>query len=98
MNHPDISERLTRAIEGGCGEMSGIGIQALAREVQLGISPWFVDEFADAIRRDVFTPENFGKLVGFDWDDEDTDQLDLSLHRIWEAVAPGQPYPGDETA
>lgn len=93
MTEPDISARLKRALE-ACAEMSGIDI--LGMEVRDGVSPWLVDEFADAIRRDVFTPENFGKLVGFEWDEEDADQLDESLHQIWEAVAPDQPYPGNE--
>lgn len=92
----NISDRLSRAIRGACLGMSGVGIEALGKQVREGTSPWFVDEFSEAIRSGKFTPEGFGRLVGFDWDDEDADQLDESLREIWDAVAPGKPYPGDQ--
>jgi hypothetical protein len=90
-----LDEPLRNAILAHCLYMEDDGLESLGRDVAHGSLAWFPAEFAAAIRAGVFTPELWGRLTETGLDDDETDQLDEDLRRVWAHAAPGQPYPLD---
>jgi hypothetical protein len=90
-----ISERLQRAIEGGCHMVDELMIESLAQSIQGGRMTWFIGEFAEAIQSGALTPHVWGVLTHTHLDDDDAEQTDKDLRYVWAQVAPGRPYPGD---
>jgi hypothetical protein len=89
---PELSDRLRNLISERCAHLDDAAVQSLAVDVRHGAYPWFVDEFAAAIRDETFTPELWRDLV----DVERTEETDDDLRAIWSQVAPELPYPRDE--
>ena len=71
-------------------------VEKLAASIRLGGIPWFLDEFAEAIRSGTFTPHIWGVLTQTGLDNDDFEEMDKDLRYIWSKVAPDRPYPGDE--
>lgn len=94
MNH--ISEQLRDVISRYNPALGGPLLAGLSKDVQSGKYPTLEADLSTAIREGAFSPPQFGELVHMDWDDEDSDQLDATLRDLWDAVAPGKPYPGDQ--
>jgi hypothetical protein len=91
-----LSARLQRAIEGGCHMMDDLVIGSLVKTIRGGGSPWFVEEFGEAIRSGALTPHIWGVLTHTDLDDDDYEQTEADLRYVWSQVAPETPYPGEK--
>ncbi len=93
---PEISERLFNTLKNYINEGDYFLIEKLGETVAMGSLPWFVEEFEQALRAGAFTPQWWGKhFYNDEWTDEEADELDEDLRNIWNAVAPGRPYPLD---
>jgi len=92
----EISERLFEVLKSAVVEGDPVIIEALGETVAMGSLPWFVEEFEQALRAGAFTPQWWGKnFYNSTWTDEEADEMDEDLRNIWNAVAPGRPYPLD---
>jgi hypothetical protein len=88
----ELTERLRTVLGTYCTEMSGV--EALGADVAQGVHPWFVEEFAAALRSGAITAAVWSDVTHIDYDDEQGDLLVEDLREVWEAVAPGEPFPG----
>lgn len=94
-----ISEDLKESLQDYVNQGDSIGIARLGNAIREGSEEWFLVEFEAALRSGAFTPQWWGRvLYNDDWTDEETNWLDRDLREIWEAIAPGRPYPLDESS
>jgi len=88
----ELSERLREVLGTYCVEMSGL--RALGSDVARGVHPWFVQEFAAALRSGTVTTAVWSELTHVDYGEDEWDFLAEDLREVWEAVAPGEPFSG----
>ena len=91
-----LSDRLVEVIRDYLNQMSGAA--ALAVAIGHGSHPWFIEEFASAIRAGAFTVPIWNDLIDVDYDNDDygASLRDEDLHEVWEAVTSSKPYPLEE--
>ncbi len=92
----DMSERLKEKIHLSCFQMQNGRLTSLEEEIQKGVDRWFIKEFADAITAGLLTPAVWGKLIGTDYAADAQSETEEDLRDVWETIAPGQDFPGEE--
>jgi hypothetical protein len=75
----ELSERLQKHIARGFFEVGGSAVRAIAADVRSGALPWFVDEFAEAIRNGALTPSRWGELTLTELADDDREPRTPSI-------------------
>jgi hypothetical protein len=91
---PYLSADLKKDIALYCHEVDALLIGDLVKNIEAGDAPYFVDEFAEAIRYRLLTPHVWGVLTETYLDHDDYEQTDEDLRYVWSQVAPGKPFPG----
>lgn len=90
----EVSERVAQVLEDYFDMGDFTGLDALAEDVRKPALAWFPDEFAQLLAAGGPSPQWWGRVLFRDgWTDAQAGQLDRDLRAIWNAVAPGKPFP-----